>query len=84
MHDESKDTTCDSESEQPRGLPSLDDAAFSEEANKPPLRLIDEFFYLVVHDRKWWIVPLLLSIVFVAIGVALTQSAIVPFVYTLF
>jgi hypothetical protein len=57
---------------------------FIEEANKPQLTLLEEFIHLAVHDRKWWIVPLMLSLVFVAIAVALTQSAIVPFVYTLF
>jgi hypothetical protein len=59
-------------------------STFIEEANKPQLTLLEEFVHLVVHDRKWWIVPLMLSLVFVAIAVALTQSAIVPFVYTLF
>ncbi|MCY2974076.1 MAG: DUF5989 family protein [Planctomycetota bacterium] len=59
-------------------------STFIEEANKPQLTLLEEFIHLAVHDRKWWIVPLMLSLVFVAIAVALTQSAIVPFVYTLF
>jgi hypothetical protein len=58
--------------------------AFIEEANKPQITLMEEFIYLVVNDRKWWLIPLMLSLVFVAIAVALTQSAIVPFVYTLF
>jgi len=58
--------------------------SFSDEANKPPLTLFQEFRYLAIHDRKWWIIPLLLSLVFVAVAVALTQSALLPFVYTLF
>ena len=58
--------------------------SFSDEANKPPLTLFQEFRYLAIHDRKWWIIPLLLSLVCVAVAVALTQSALLPFVYTLF
>jgi len=57
---------------------------FEKEANKPPLTLWQEFCYLIVEERKWWLVPILLSLLLIALAVAFSSSAAAPFIYTLF
>ncbi|MEQ1826886.1 MAG: DUF5989 family protein [Pirellula sp.] len=57
---------------------------FEEQANQPPVTLWQEFCYLIVHEKKWWMVPILLCICVIAIAVALSSPAALPFIYTLF
>ena len=57
---------------------------FEKEANKPPMTLWQEFCYLIIEERKWWLVPILVSLVLIALAVAFSSSAATPFIYTLF
>ncbi len=57
---------------------------FEQEANKKPDSLLEEFGYLIRHERKWWLIPLLLSIAVIGLAVMLTSSSVAPFIYTLF
>jgi len=54
------------------------------EADKARVSLAGELWYLVCNERKWWLVPLLLSVALVAVAVFMTSSAAAPFIYTLF
>jgi hypothetical protein len=57
--------------------------AFEQEANQPPITLWQEFCYLIVHEKKWWLVPILIALLLIALAVAFSSSAALPFIYTL-
>ena len=46
--------------------------------------LLNHFFLQVKQNRKWWLLPLLLVMILLAVLIALSGSAAAPFIYTLF
>ncbi len=52
--------------------------------NKLRPSLWEEFCFLAVHEKKWWLVPILISLSLIAVAVAFRQTATVPFIYRLF
>ena len=59
-------------------------SALKSDANKLTLSLWEEFCFLLVHEKKWWLVPILISLVLSGAAVAFSQTATVPFIYRLF
>lgn len=48
-------------------------------------RLLHEFFEYLGHNKKLWLVPLIIVLILVAVVVLLSQSqALAPFIYSLF
>ncbi|HEY2828752.1 MAG TPA: DUF5989 family protein [Thermoanaerobaculia bacterium] len=43
-----------------------------------------EIFRFLKHNRKWWLVPLLVTSILLAITAYLSSSAAAPFIYSLF
>ncbi len=46
--------------------------------------LLAEFWDFLKHNKKWWLLPILLTILFMGALVLLSGSAAAPFIYTLF
>lgn len=46
--------------------------------------LVAEFWDFLKHNKKWWLAPILISIVVLGVLVLLGGSGAAPFVYTLF
>jgi len=47
--------------------------------------IFKEIWYLAKKRKKWWLVPLILFIIALAVVIILAQvSAIAPFIYTIF
>jgi hypothetical protein len=47
--------------------------------------LIKEFFLFVKHEKKWWLVPLMIVLLIVgALVLFASQSPLAPFLYPLF
>jgi hypothetical protein len=46
--------------------------------------LFSQFFLQIKANRKWWLFPLLLIMLALALLIALSGSAAAPFIYTLF
>ncbi len=47
--------------------------------------LIREFFAFIVHEKKWWMIPLV--VVLLAVGALIvfaSSSPLAPFIYTFF
>lgn len=55
--------------------------AASEQSKKG---LLNDFWQLLLHNKKWWLLPIL--IVFALLGslIFLSGTALAPFIYTLF
>ena len=46
--------------------------------------LLTEFWLFVAHNKKWWLIPILVVILALGALVLLTGSGAAPFIYTLF
>lgn len=58
--------------------------AFRREAERPAVGLIAEFWLFLRDNKKWWLLPILLTLLLVGVLVALGSTAVAPFIYTLF
>jgi len=43
-----------------------------------------EFWYLLRQNKKWWLLPILVGLVFFGALMVLSGTAAAPFIYTLF
>ena len=57
---------------------------FAAEAAKPQIGLASEFVQLLRDNKKWWLAPIVLSILGLGLLVLLGGTAAAPFIYTLF
>ena len=64
---------------QPDDKPRLDQLA---EAPQPSLAA--ELFDFLKHNKKWWLLPILLMLGLFGVLMALAATGAAPFIYTLF
>jgi len=57
---------------------------FASEAAKPKVGLASEFAQFLRDNKKWWLAPIVLSILGLGLLVLLGGTAAAPFIYTLF
>jgi len=58
---------------------------FAEQAEGKSPSFLRELWDFVCHNKKWWLVPILIVLLLVGILVLLTANqALAPFIYTLF
>ena len=59
-------------------------SSFETEAARERQGLVGEFIDFLKHNKKWWLLPIIL--IFLGLGalVLLSGSAAAPFIYTLF
>lgn len=77
-----KDAGKPSLSPAPPGLEPLDLKTLAEqEANIP---LWKDFGYFLIHNKKWWLLPILLILILLSLLTALSSTAVAPFIYTVF
>ncbi len=46
--------------------------------------LLAEFWDFLKHNKKWWLLPILVMILGMSALVVLGSSSVAPFIYTLF
>ena len=57
---------------------------FEELAQQKRSSLVGEFFEFLKHNKKWWLLPILLILLGLGLLVLLSSSAVAPFIYPLF
>jgi len=57
---------------------------FEQEGDEKSLTLIQEFMQFIVENKKWWMIPILLSFGLIGLLVVLSSTGAAPFIYTLF
>lgn len=57
---------------------------FEELGQGKQLSLAQEFWLFVTHNKKWWLLPILLVFGILGVLVALASTGAAPFIYTLF
>jgi len=53
-------------------------------ADKKQLTLLQEFIFFLRHNKKWWLVPLLLAIAVYGLFLVLVLTGGIASIYTLF
>ena len=59
-------------------------ARFEEKSRQRRSTLIGELFSWVLHNKKWWLLPILVVLLMLGALVVVGGSGIAPFLYTLF
>lgn len=57
---------------------------FTSEAEADRTGLVAEFWAFLAHNKKWWMLPILVVMVAVGLLVAFAATGAAPFIYTLF
>lgn len=60
--------------------------SFEKAAESKPVSLGQEIIDLLKHNKKWWLIPILIVLLGVGglIAIALVSPGAAPFIYTLF
>ena len=59
-------------------------SAFEQAAQQRAPNVIVEFTDFLLHNKKWWLTPIILVLLVFSVFIALTSSALAPFIYVLF
>ena len=57
---------------------------FEELVKKPQTGIIAEFVDFLLHNKKWWLTPIIVVLLLVGFLVMLGGTGAAPFIYTLF
>jgi Family of unknown function (DUF5989) len=67
----------------PSPEPERSSDAFRDQADAPQVGLLAEFWQFLKHNKKWWLLPILVALVLLGILVILSGTALAPFIYPL-
>lgn len=59
-------------------------ADFEKAADTPQSGLIREFWQFLKESKKWWLIPILITLLLIGGLIFLGGSGIAPFIYSLF
>ena len=57
---------------------------FASQAEGDNQGIIAEFWGLLRHNKKWWLLPVIVALLVLGVLVILGSTAAAPFIYTLF
>ena len=57
---------------------------FEQLAQQKRSSLVGEFIEFLKHNKKWWLLPILIILLGMGLLVLLSSSAVAPFIYPLF
>ena len=63
---------------------SSDANAFEREALAKRTSLLAEFWQFIIHNKKWWLIPIVIVLFLFGVLMLLGSTAAAPFIYTLF
>ena len=58
--------------------------AFRREAARPRMGMARELWDFLKHNKKWWLIPILVALAIFAVLAILGGSGLAPLIYTLF
>jgi len=62
----------------------VDNEKFAQYASQPRIGFVREFLDFLLHNKKWWLAPIILVLLVVGLLVMLGGTSAAPFIYTLF
>ena len=57
---------------------------FAKEAEKESVGLVREFGTFLRENKKWWLLPIVITLLLVGVLIVLGGTALAPFIYPLF
>jgi len=57
---------------------------FSRQAQGGQVGFFAEYWDFLLHNKKWWITPIIIVLLLFGVLVMLSGTAVAPFIYTLF
>lgn len=57
---------------------------FEKAGEDQPQTLVQEFTQFIFENKKWWLIPILLSFALIGVLIVLSATGAAPFIYTLF
>ena len=57
---------------------------FEKAASESPPSLLSEFVDFLKHNKKWWMLPILVCLLLLGVLVILSTTSVAPFIYTMF
>ena len=57
---------------------------FQEAGAKPNASLMGELFAMLKQNKKYWLIPVIIALLFFGVLIILGASSAAPFIYTLF
>ncbi|MFZ1936316.1 MAG: DUF5989 family protein [Thermoguttaceae bacterium] len=57
---------------------------FQRQADQTAPGILSEFIDFVLHNKKWWMIPIVVSLLILGLLVLVSGSGVAPFIYTLF
>jgi hypothetical protein len=64
--------------------PTSDQRTFTDQAARGNSGLVRELWDLIRHNKKWWLIPVIVVLLLIGVLVALGSTALAPFIYPLF
>jgi hypothetical protein len=65
-------------------MPETQKDAFSQQAAKKQRGALGEFLSFALHNKKWWLTPIIIVLILVGVLAVLGGTGVAPFIYTLF
>ena len=72
------------ESNKPKTPSSRSKSDFAKEAEKDSVGLVKEFGTFLRENKKWWLLPIVITLLLVGVLIVLGGTALAPFIYPLF
>lgn len=57
---------------------------FARQAEEAPPGLLAEFWDFLLHNKKWWLTPIILVLLLLGLLIVLSGSWAAPFIYPIF
>ena len=61
-----------------------EEKSFEQLSKEKRSSLVGEFWEFLKHNKKWWLLPIIVILLGLGLLVLLSSSAIAPFIYPLF
>ena len=71
-------------SDRPAAPPTAEEREFQQWVEQRQPGLVREFWDFLRFNKKWWLLPILVTLLVLGTFVLLSSTAIAPFIYTLF
>lgn len=65
-------------------MPDTQQNPFSKQAEAKQKGTMAELWTFVIHNKKWWLTPIILVLVLVGVLAVVGGSGVAPFIYSLF
>ena len=67
----------------PENKPDSGHPDFASQADESPPGIVAEFWDFLIHNKKWWITPIIVVLLLLGVLIVLQGTAVAPFIYSI-